>query len=82
MSKIKSPGLLHVCDSFQGLPPMDRNLHAGDKDWDIMDYLPVPVDVVIDGFRKYSLLDSQVVFAKGFFSCHYFINPLLSALRI
>jgi hypothetical protein len=30
--------------------------------------LEVSSNVVIDGFRKYSLLDSQVVFAKGFFN--------------
>jgi O-methyltransferase len=58
----------YVCDSFRGLPPMHRNLHNGDVGWDYRPYLEVPVEVVIDGFRKYSLLDTQVVFAKGFFN--------------
>jgi len=57
----------YVCDSFQGLPPGDRSLDRHDKGWESA-YLEVPKEIVADNFNKYGLLDSNVVFAKGFFN--------------
>jgi O-methyltransferase len=57
-----------VCDSFRGLPPMNRNLDPSDKGWDQMKYLEVAAETVAEGFAKYSLLDENVIFAKGFFN--------------
>lgn len=57
-----------VCDSFAGLPPGDRGLDKGDTNWNHVPYLEVPVEVVATNFQKYSLLDSNVVFVKGFFN--------------
>lgn len=58
----------YVCDSFAGLPPGDRYLVKGDRGWDHTPYLEVPAEIVAQGFAKYSLLDSNVIFAKGFFN--------------
>jgi hypothetical protein len=58
----------YVCDSFKGLPPGDRALDKKDAGWDNWPYLEVPVEVVVNNFQKYALLDSNVVFAKGFFN--------------
>ena len=57
----------YVCDSFQGLPPGDRSLDRQDKGWELA-YLGVLKEIVADNFNKYGLLDSNVVFAKGFFN--------------
>ena len=57
----------YVCDSFSGLPPGDRNLDKGDKNWDNTPYLEIPYEVVASNFAKYGLLDSNVIFVKGFF---------------
>jgi hypothetical protein len=58
----------YVCDSFAGLPPGDRKLDGGDKNWDNTPYLEVPIEIVTNNFIKNGLLDSNVVFAKGFFN--------------
>ena len=58
----------YVCDSFAGLPPGDKKLDEGDKNWDHSPYLEVSNDVVANNFIKYGLLDSNVIFAKGFFN--------------
>jgi hypothetical protein len=57
-----------VCDSFRGLPPGDKKLAKKDTGWDNTPYLEVSENIVANGFRKYGLLDSGVVFAKGFFN--------------
>jgi hypothetical protein len=57
-----------VCDSFRGLPPGDKKLAKGDHGWDKTSYLEVSENIVAEGFRKYGLLDSGVIFAKGFFN--------------
>lgn len=59
---------LYVCDSFRGLPPEARNLDRRDSGWDKTIYLEVPDTIVAQNFQKYSLLDEQVIFAKGFFN--------------
>mmetsp|Transcript_22353 Transcript_22353/g.33022 ORF Transcript_22353/g.33022 Transcript_22353/m.33022 type:complete len:422 (-) Transcript_22353:780-2045(-) len=59
----------YVCDSFAGLPPGDRALDAADKGWDdISFYLSVPDEIVATNFQKMGMLDSNVVFVKGFFN--------------
>jgi hypothetical protein len=58
----------YVCDSFAGLPPGDKKLDAGDANWDNTPYLEVPIEIVTNNFIKYGMLDSNVVFAKGFFN--------------
>ena len=58
----------YVCDSFAGLPPGDKKLDVKDKGWDQTPYLEVPSEIVANGFLQYGLLDSNVVFAKGFFN--------------
>jgi len=57
-----------VCDSFQGLPAGDRMLDKEDKGWDQVAYLEVAAEIVLQNFQKYSLLDPNVIFAKGFFN--------------
>ena len=57
----------YVCDSFSGLPPGDRDLDPGDKNWDNTTYLEVPYSVVANNFFSYGLLDKNVVFVKGLF---------------
>lgn len=59
---------IYVCDSFQGLPPGDRNLHIGDRGWDIVPYLKVDAETVARGFKLAGVMDPNVVFAKGFFN--------------
>jgi len=58
----------YVCDSFAGLPPGDKKLDARDANWDHTPYLEVPIEIVTNNFIKYDMLDSNVVFAKGFFN--------------
>ena len=58
----------YVCDSFMGLPPGDKQLAERDQGWDNTPYLEVASDIVANNFIKYGLLDSNVVFAKGFFN--------------
>ena len=58
----------YVCDSFAGLPPGEKSLDKSDKNWDNTPYLEVSSDVVANNFVKFGLLDSNVVFAKGFFN--------------
>jgi O-methyltransferase len=58
-----------VADSFEGLPKPSGRFEADAKDtlWQ-SEYLAVSEEAVRDNFRKYDLLDDQVVFLKGFFS--------------
>lgn len=61
--------LSYVCDSFAGLPPGDRSLDIKDKNWNLMHwYLAVSDDVVARNFQKFGFLNSNVIFAKGFFN--------------
>lgn len=57
-----------VCDSFAGLPPPDGR-HAADRHDrnHRFNVLAVPLDQVRDNFRRFALLDEQVVFVKGWF---------------
>ena len=58
----------YVCDSFMGLPPGEKKLSKKDAGWDNTPYLEVASDIVANNFIKYGLLDSNVIFAKGFFN--------------
>jgi O-methyltransferase len=58
-----------VADSFAGLPRPDPAKYAadkGDKHYKV-DVLAVSLEQVQDNFRRYGLLDDQVVFLKGWF---------------
>ena len=58
-----------VADSFEGLPKPDSKKYPadkGDKHY-IHTYLAVSEENVKNNFRKYGLLDDQVVFLKGWF---------------
>lgn len=60
---------VYVADSFAGLPPPDAAAYPedrGDKHHEIS-LLTVSEDDVRENFRKYGLLDEQVVFLKGWF---------------
>src|SRR5210317_2091678 len=63
-----SQRISYVCDSFMGLPPGEKKLSNKDAGWDNTPYLEVASDIVANNFIKYGLLDSNVVFAKGFFN--------------
>ncbi|MBA3727545.1 MAG: class I SAM-dependent methyltransferase [Armatimonadetes bacterium] len=61
---------VYVADSFAGLPPPNADLFPQDAG-DILHTIPelsVSLDEVKTNFARYSLLDEQVVFTKGFFS--------------
>jgi hypothetical protein len=57
-----------VADSFEGLPPPNRAKYPQDHlpfhEWR---QLAVPLEEVKSNFQKYGLLDSQVMFLKGWF---------------
>jgi len=58
-----------VADSFQGLPPPDTGRYPGDAGDKLFehDFLSVSRANVEENFRKYDLLDAQVVFLEGWF---------------
>ena len=60
---------VYVADSFEGLPPPKPDMFPADaKDkHHTHPELAIGVDQVKANFDKYGLLDSQVVFVKGFF---------------
>jgi hypothetical protein len=57
-----------VCDSFQGLPPGDRDLDPKDKNWNTFNYLEVSELIVAENFKAAGVLDPNVIFVKGFFN--------------
>jgi len=58
-----------VADSFAGLPRPDKDKYPQDRrdTHHIHRFLAVSQEQVADNFRKYGLLDEQVVFLKGWF---------------
>lgn len=76
-----------LADSFEGLPPPDPK-YVCDRGavWHLMTNLAVSEEQVRDNFQKFSLLDDQVVFLKGFFEDTLFSPSLpfekLSVLRL
>lgn len=62
---------VYVSDSFEGLPepdPDDLDDVLAHAVLDEIDRFAVDVDAVKENFRRYDLLDDQVVFVKGFFA--------------
>jgi hypothetical protein len=63
---------VYVADSFQGLPPLRPHLFPKDTG-DIHHTIPelaVSIDEVKANFRRYDLLDDQVIFVKVSFATH------------
>jgi O-methyltransferase/8-demethyl-8-(2,3-dimethoxy-alpha-L-rhamnosyl)tetracenomycin-C 4'-O-methyltransferase len=60
---------VYVADSFAGLPPPNLDLYPQDTGLDLSIYpeLAVPLEEVKENFRRYGLLDDQVVFVPGLF---------------
>ncbi len=58
-----------VADSFQGIPPPNAEKYPADTGLFLsgIPYIAVSLEKVQDNFRKYDLLDHQVIFLKGFF---------------
>lgn len=58
-----------VCDSFEGLPPSDRERYPKETETDFSVYqdLAVSLETVQANFARYDLLDDQVCFLKGWF---------------
>lgn len=58
-----------VADSFEGLPKPDTDRFSEDQGDEMytMKYFSISQDEVENNFRKYGLLDDQVVFLKGWF---------------
>jgi O-methyltransferase len=60
---------VYVADSFEGLPPPKSDLFPADLGDNLFEYkeLAISLEQVKANFTKYDLLDSNVVFVKGFF---------------
>ena len=61
---------IFVADSFEGLPKPDENKYPADKGNDfhtLAPYLAVSQETVKNNFKKYDLLDSRIIFLKGWF---------------
>jgi hypothetical protein len=60
---------VYLADSFRGVPPPDVQRFPADAGMILhkFDYLTVPLDQVKENFRKYGLLDPQVMFVEGWF---------------
>jgi hypothetical protein len=58
-----------LADSFEGLPRPNAEQYPADEGLDLsqIPYLAVSLEEVQNNFKKYGLLDDQVVFLKGFF---------------
>jgi hypothetical protein len=56
-------------DSFQGLPKPNVERYRADHGYDLSqnEYLSVPLEMVMENFRRFDLLDEQVQFLKGWF---------------
>jgi hypothetical protein len=75
-----------VADSFEGLPKPDVEKYPADQGdtLHIHSYLAVSKEEVEHNFRRYGLLDDQVVFLKGWFKDTLPIAPIekLAILRL
>ncbi len=60
---------VYVADSFEGLPPPNDGAFPADAGSNLHTYkdLAVSQETVMNNFRKFGLLDEQVVFLKGWF---------------
>lgn len=75
-----------VADSFQGLPMPNKTLYPHDTGDILYTYndLMISEEDVISNFKKYNLLDNQVIFLKGWFKDTIPTAPIkkLSLLRL
>lgn len=75
-----------VADSFEGLPRPNIERYPLDDGCDLSSYsyLAVSQEQVMENFRRYDLLDEQVVFLKGLFKDSLPIAPIgkLAVLRL
>ncbi len=75
-----------VADSFEGLPPPNSSKYPHDKGYNLCDdaNLKVSLETVQNNFKRYGLLDDQVVFLKGFFEHTLSTAPIekISLLRL
>lgn len=75
-----------VVDSFEGLPPPDPSKYPDDKgDTHFQDpNMVASLEMVQENFRKFGLLDDQVVFIKGWFKDTVPTAPIdkISILRL
>lgn len=58
-----------VADSFKGLPPPDPDQYPADSESSLHEYdeLAISLEEVQENFRRFGLLDDQVVFVPGWF---------------
>jgi len=76
---------IYVADSFEGLPPPDPKYTADNGDQHYLHkVLAVDLDTVKDNFKRYDLLDDNVIFIKGFFETSLKNNTIesLAILRL
>jgi O-methyltransferase len=76
---------VYVCDSFQGLPEPDEN-YPSDKGsvFHELTYLSISEAEVKSNFKKFKMLDEQVIFLKGWFKDTFKEPPFekLAILRL
>ena len=75
---------IFVADSFEGLPPPNVGEDAGDRHHTFSSCLGVSREQVEENFRRYDLLDEQVVFLQGWFKDTLPAAPIdhLAVLRL
>jgi hypothetical protein len=75
-----------VADSFAGLPPPAADQYPADHDSKLHEFpeLAISLEQVQENFRKFDLLDEQVVFLKGWFrdTMPTVANERFSVLRL
>jgi len=61
---------IYLADSFEGLPIPNVEAYPSDAGYDLSKFTQLAVSVreVKENFRRYGLLDDQIVFVKGWFS--------------
>lgn len=77
---------VYVADSFDGMPKPDTETFPQDRGdtHHLKRYLAISQEDVANNFRKYGLLDDQVVFLKGWFKDTLPVAPIekLAVLRL
>lgn len=75
---------IFVADSFRGFPPLELPQDADDDVETFKSFLSVPLATVQENFRRYGLLDDQVVFLEGWFKDTLPVAPIeqLAVLRL
>lgn len=77
---------VHVCDSFEGLPPPDVERFPADEGGEFHTFpeLAVSLEEVQANFARFGLLDEHVAFVKGWFrdTMPTFRPPAIAVLRL